>query len=376
MLEKPGSSLRHVITVSPTIRPDNPTSSRPPPQAAPATTRVELARWWAKGHDDHVPDPIDHTSEATRTRYRGTLLGLATGDALGTTLEFRPPGTFTPIDDMIGGGPFHLSPGEWTDDTSMALCLAESLIECRGFDAIDQLERYVRWRDDGHLSSNGRCFDVGTTVDAALARFERTREPWCGSEAPHTAGNGSLMRLAPVVLAHAHDPTLAVRRAADSSRTTHAAREAVDACRWFAILLLRALDPHATKEVILAPDFSAAERRALAAVPLAPRIAEITAGSFAVKHPPDVTGEGYVVRSIEAALWAFHRSDSFRDGALLAVNLGDDADTTGAIYGQIAGAFHGERGIPAEWRAKLALREEIESFADSLLELRAALAER
>ena len=109
---------------------------------------------------------------------------------------------------------------------------------------------------------------------------------------------------------------------------------------------------------------------------LAPRIAEITAGPFAVKHPPDVTGEGYVVRSIEAALWAFHRSDSFRDGALLAVNLGDDADTTGAIYGQIAGAFHGERGIPAEWRAKLALREEIESFADSLLELRAALAER
>lgn len=314
------------------------------------------------------------STDHTRTRYRGALLGLATGDALGTTLEFRPPGTFTPIDDMIGGGPFRLSPGEWTDDTSMALCLAESLIECRGFDAIDQLERYVRWRDDGHLSSNGRCFDIGNAVSAALARFERTREPWCGSDAPHTAGNGSLMRLAPVVLAHAHDPELAVRRAADSSRTTHAAREAVDACRWFAILLLRALDPHASKADVLTATLSEAERSALGAEPLAPRIAEVAAGSFLVKHPPDVGGGGYVVHALEAALWAFHRSDSFRDGALLAVNLGDDADTTGAIYGQLAGAFHGDRGIPAEWCAKLALRDQIESFADRLLELRAELA--
>ncbi len=159
---------------------------------------------------------MSHPTDPTRDRYRGALLGLAAGDALGTTLEFRPPGTFTPIDDMVGGGPFHLEPGEWTDDTSMALCLAESLIECRGFDAVDQLARYVRWWRDGHLSSNGRCFDIGNAVSAALARFERTREPWCGSTDPHTAGNGSLMRLAPVVLAHAHDPALAVRLAADS----------------------------------------------------------------------------------------------------------------------------------------------------------------
>ena len=109
-----------------------------------------------------------------RNRYHGTLLGLATGDALGTTLEFRRPATFAPIDDIVGGGPFHLAPGKWTDDTSMALCLAESLIGRRGFDPLDQLERYVRWWRDGHLSSNGRCFDIGTTVRTALARFERT----------------------------------------------------------------------------------------------------------------------------------------------------------------------------------------------------------
>jgi len=311
----------------------------------------------------------------TRDRYRGALLGLAAGDALGTTLGFRRPGSFTPIDDMVGGGPFHLKPGEWTDDTSMALCLAESLVERAGFDPVDQLERYTRWRHQGHLSSNGRCFDIGTTVSAALARFERTRDPWPGSIDPHTAGNGSLMRLAPVVHAHAHDPMLAVRLAADSSRTTHGAREAVDACRWFAILLLRALDPHAHKKSILSADLSEAECSALGDEPLAPRIAEVAAGSFAETNPPDITGEGYVVRSLEAALWAFHHAATFRDGALLAVNLGDDADTTGAIYGQLAGAFHGERGIPAEWRDRLAHRAMIASLADRLLALRMTLAD-
>ena len=319
-------------------------------------------------HPTPTPAPV-------RDRYRGALLGLAAGDALGTTLEFCRPGTFTPIDDMVGGGPFHLNPGEWTDDTSMALCLAESLVERAGFDPVDQLERYVRWRRNGHLSSNGRCFDIGTTVNAALARFERTRDPWPGATDPHAAGNGSLMRLAPVVLAHAHDPVLAVRLAADSSRTTHGAPEAVDACRWFAILLLRALDPHAHRKSILSASLSEVERSALGDEPLAPRIAEVAAGSFAERNPPDITGEGYVVRSLEAALWAFHRAETFRDGALLAVNLGDDADTTGAIYGQLAGAFHGEREIPAAWRNRLAHRELIASFADRLLELRMTLAD-
>ena len=114
-------------------------------------------------------------------RYKGSLLGLAAGDALGTTLEFRSPGSFEPLKDMIGGGPFRLAPGQWTDDTSMALCLAESLIECRGFDLIDQLERYVRWYREGYLSSTGGCFDIGNTIRSALVRFEISREAYCGS---------------------------------------------------------------------------------------------------------------------------------------------------------------------------------------------------
>ena len=302
----------------------------------------------------------------TRTdRYRGALLGLAAGDALGTTLEFKRPGTFEPITDMVGGGPFRLRPGEWTDDTSMALCLAESLIECDGVEPIDQLNRYVRWYRDGHHSSTGHCFDIGNTVRAALSRFERTGEPWCGSTDPDTAGNGSIMRLAPVPLFFAQDPVRAVAEAADSSRTTHGAPEAVDACRYLAALIVGALQGR-SKEELLQPHF-APVHGLWNAQPLAPAISAIAGGSFQDREPPEIAGTGYVVRSLEAALWAFAKSTTFADGALLAVNLGDDADTTGAVYGQLAGAFYGVDAIPARWRQRLAARDTLERLADGLL---------
>jgi ADP-ribosyl-[dinitrogen reductase] hydrolase len=300
-------------------------------------------------------------------RYRGALFGLAAGDALGTTLEFSPPGSFAPIADMTGGGPFDLAPGAWTDDTSMALCLAESLIECRGFDPPDQMQRYVRWYREGHLSSNGRCFDIGNTVRTALSAFERSGDPFSGSTDPRSAGNGSLMRLAPVPLAYARQPETAIRLAGESSRTTHGATEAMDACRYFAGLIIGALNG-TDKDTLLARGFSPVpglwQRE-----PLATRIAEIAAGSFRRRDPPAIRGTGYVVQSLEAALWAFDRSTDFREGALLAVNLGDDADTTGAIYGQIAGAYYGVQGIPVEWREKLALGDRLGGCADLLLTL-------
>lgn len=302
-----------------------------------------------------------------RDRFRGSLLGLATGDALGTTLEFRSPGTFTPITNMVGGGPFRLEPGQWTDDTSMALCLAESLIECRGFDPADQLTRYFRWCREGHLSSTGRCFDVGNATRQALERFERTREPYCGSTDPQAAGNGSIMRLAPIALFYGRNPHEAIEKAALSSRTTHGTQEAVDACRYLAALLVGALQGEA-KDTLMADHYSPVPAL-WQETPLSPRIAEVAAGAFRRKDPPALRGTGYVVESLEAALWAFHRSTSFRDGALLAVNLGEDADTTGAVYGQLAGAFYGAGAIPEGWRSKLAHWELIESYADQLLVL-------
>jgi ADP-ribosyl-[dinitrogen reductase] hydrolase len=296
-------------------------------------------------------------------RYRGSLLGLAAGDALGTTLEFRSPGSFVPIEDIVGGGPFGLRPGEWTDDTSMALCLAESLIEHQGFDPVDQLRRYVRWYREGHLSSRGRCFDIGATVASALRRFEASGEPYCGSTDEYSAGNGSIMRLAPVPLFYARDPREAIARAAESSRTTHGAPEAVDACRYLAALIVGALDGVPKAELL--SDHFTPVAGLLDEEPLSPRIAAIASGSYRDESIV-IRGTGYVVRSLEAALWAFDRSTSFREGALLAVNLGDDADTTGAVYGQLAGAFYGEDGIPREWRECLAMGDLITSMAKRL----------
>ena len=302
--------------------------------------------------------------EETRNRYRGSLLGLAVGDALGTTLEFLSPGTFKPIDDMVGGGPFRLKPGQWTDDTSMALCLAESLLECQGFDPVDQMERYVRWWREGYWSSTGACFDIGNTIAAALSSFLDTGEAFAGSTDPRSAGNGSIMRLAPIPLYFAGDPAKAIEMAAQSSHTTHGTREAVDACRYLAALILGAVRGD-SKEKLLGEHFEPVlgiwrEHR------LAEKIAEIAEGSYKHKDPPEICGTGYVVKSLEAALWAFQRSSSFREGALMAVNLGDDADTTGAVYGQLAGAFYGEAGIPKQWRNRVTYSREIQTLADRL----------
>ena len=300
-------------------------------------------------------------------RFRGSILGVAVGDAMGTTVEFSAPGTFTPVTDMVGGGPFGLEAGQWTDDTSMALCLATSLLECKGFDAADQMCRYVRWWRDGHLSSTGSCFDIGDTVRRALARFEQTGEPFSGSTHPRTAGNGSIMRLAPVALFYAADPAKALQAAAESSRTTHGALEAVDACRLLTAMLIGALEGRGKEEVLSAAFTPVGD--AWRAEPLSPKIAEISDGSYKDKNPPVIRGSGYVVDSLEAALWAFYTTDTFRDGCLAAVNLGDDADTTAAVYGQIAGAQYGRAGIPGRWIEHLSSSEEIDKIGMRLLEV-------
>lgn len=293
----------------------------------------------------------------TNERFRGCLLGLAVGDAVGTTLEFCPRGTFEPLTDMVGGGPFGLAPGQWTDDTSMALCLATSLIEQGEFDVRDQMERYCRWADAGYLSSTGYCFDIGNTVASALRRYRCEGNPYAGSTDPNTAGNGCIMRLAPVAMFFFPDFDTVERFAVDSSRTTHGAEECIDACRLFGKVIFRALLGRSKEDVLLgdAGAFFSSER-----------ISAIARGSYRAKLEEAIRGSGYVVESLEAALWSFARTDSFEAAILLAANLGDDADTTAAVCGQVAGAYYGERGIPPRWLERLALRAEITRLADAL----------
>jgi ADP-ribosyl-[dinitrogen reductase] hydrolase len=297
------------------------------------------------------------------SRFRGALLGLATGDAVGTTLEFAERGGSTPLTDMVGGGPFGLAPGEWTDDTSMALCLARSLV-LRGFDPSDQMQRYLRWWKHGYLSSNGTCFDIGNTVRGALAKFEQTGDPFSGSSDPRSAGNGSLMRLAPVAMHFSGDMHAVDEHAALASRTTHGAIEAVDACRLLASQLALALEGASRDEVLRAPRPPGPM--------FAPSVEAIRRGSYREKCTAQIRGDGYAVRSLEAALWCIHTTRSFREAVLAAANLGEDADTTAAICGQLAGALYGEEAIPPEWLAKLVMRRQIAGLADALRRARAA----
>ena len=283
-------------------------------------------------------DPLNH--------YRGALVGLAVADAVGTTLEFQKPGSFDPISDMIGGGPFQLKPGQWTDDTSMALCLAESLVKKQDMDLVDQLQRYVRWYREGYMSSTGHCFDIGNTVREALHKFEKTGNPYSGSTEVMSAGNGATMRLAPVPL------------------TTHGAPVAVDGCRYLGALIVGAVTGASKTELLSArytpvPGYWAHH-------PLVVEIDEVAMGSFKQRHPPEIQGSGYVVKSLEAALWAFYHSETFKEGCLMAANLGDDADTTAAVYGQLAGAFYGETAIPETWRNQLAMYDTISWLAEQL----------
>ena len=304
---------------------------------------------------------ITELMKLDKEKFRGCLLGLAVGDALGTTVEFSTRGTFEPMTDIVGGGPFSLEAGQWTDDTSMALCLGQSLVACQGMNLTDQLDRYINWWINGHNSVTGKCFDIGNTVRSALESFSVTDNPHSGSTDPMSAGNGSIMRLAPVPMFYAYDQLLAATAAAESSLTTHGAKDAVGACYVFSQLIAMALCGSSKEEILMSD----------AIVPLSEDaftlgICAIVSGSYKSKEEIDIRGSGYVVESLEAALWAFWNSGTFEEGALLAVNLGDDADTTGAVYGQIAGAYYGEKNIPKHWKKKIAWRKKIINLADQL----------
>lgn len=284
------------------------------------------------------------------------LLGLAIGDAVGAPLEFKQRGRFSPITGMVSGGKFQMRLGEWTDDTAMALCLADSLIECNGFDAKDQMDRYWLWGDEGYNSTRSRAFGVGKTVAKSLMRYKRSGSPYSGSEAPETAGNGSLMRIAPIAIYFSKDRADALKYAELSSKTTHAAEECIQACVYFVDVLVNAFEGRKDKREILTPSFNTdhfSER--LKGV--------IEKRSYANKSSDEVIGSGYVVESLEAALWVFWHHDSFEDAVLAAANLGDDSDTTAAITGQIAGAYYGESSIPSNWIDNLYESERIRQIA-------------
>ncbi|WP_444997370.1 ADP-ribosylglycohydrolase family protein [Aliikangiella sp. IMCC44359] len=302
--------------------------------------------------ESHINNQAKNIDDA----IQGCLIGLAIGDAVGTTLEFKPRGTFNPITDMIGGGPFNLNPGEWTDDTSMALCLAQSLIHKNGFDAADQMNRYCNWYRHGYMSSNGKCFDIGNTVSTALIEYERTKEPFSGPTHRLSAGNGCLMRLAPIPIFYKDNLEKALHFAGESSRTTHGAAECIDSSRIFTAMILNTFLGKNKNQILKQSDYNANTHK----------IIELCRGQFLNKPYEELTGSGYVIESLESALWCFYHSDSFEEAILKSANIGNDADTTAAICGQIAGAYYGLNNIPAHWKSLLVMYDEILIMAKQL----------
>ncbi|TAE21116.1 MAG: ADP-ribosylglycohydrolase family protein [Candidatus Kapaibacterium sp.] len=306
-------------------------------------------------------------AEPNQRQYQGALLGLAVGDALGAPVKFRTKGAEAPVKDMTDGGPLRVQLGEWTDETATALCLAASLIENNAFDPQDQLDRYSRWRRNGYLSATGQAIDISATMKGALEKFESTGEPYCGGTSREWADNDAISRIAPVPMLWLNSPKEAMEMARESAKTTHGAKDALDAAAYMTGIMIGVLrgDP---KDKIVS-DFYSPFSDDWDEYSFGDEVAKIVNGSFRKDIPHNIVGDGFAPDTLEAALWAFYRSNDFETGAILAINLGGDSDSTGAVYGQIAGAYYGVQAIPMRWREKIMKRDVIVAIADKLWNL-------
>jgi len=322
--------------------------SRSWPSIPETDEQVDFVRQWtaaeAGAHGD-ADDPLLQPStlsaaKGLRDRFLGALVGLAVGDALAAATQFRRPGTFTPVGDLLGGGPFDLPRGGWSDDTAMTLCLAESLLECDGFDARDQVDRYSRWQQDGYLSATGQCLGITANTARALAMARWRRHVFAGSHDPDQLDPEPLSRVAAVALFHFSTLEADLNVAADAARTTCQAPGVLDACRELARALHASLSGQG-KEQILAGVPPIKEHATLA---------NTTAPA-----------------TLAAAFWAFGSTDNFREAVLRAANVGGNSDVVASVCGQLAGSHYGIAAIPAAWRNSLIHKDLIEGCADRLL---------
>lgn len=304
--------------------------------------------------DWRMPRPQNIDDKFSLDRAIGCFVGLAIGDALGTTLEFQPRDKFH-VTRMQGGGVFGLAPGEWTDDTSMALCLAESYLKESAYSTTAFMDNMIQWYRNGHNSHNGRCFDIGNTTRFAVESYEREGLGWRGNNEPHSAGNAPIIRLAPACIFQRKSFHETYRDAEMQAEATHRAQEAGSTTQLLARQLHCALNG-ASKEEVLGPHI----------LPLSPKPMKINAGLYKDKARDQIKSSGYIIDTLEAAAWSVWKTDNFEEALLLAVNLADDSDSVGATAGQLAGALYGYSGIPKAWLAKLAWHDKIVEMAKDL----------
>ena len=296
-----------------------------------------------------------------RDRFMGALIGLAVGDAVAAATQYRRPGSFTPVGDMLGGGPFDLPRGGWSDDTSMALCLADSLLERNGFDARDQVERYRRWQTEGYLSATGQCVGITASSARAIAMAQWRRQAFFGSHDPSQQDPEPLSRVTPAVLFFFAISGEAITKATEAARTTCQAPAVLDACRALASAVYAAVSGQ-PKAVVLAK------------ATLAVDASETTEGQSANGPANGGPGGNAAPRvgvtapvALASAVQAFAATDNFRDAILYAANLGGDSDVVTAACGQLAGAYYTVKAIPTSWLNGLMHKELILGYADRLL---------
>ena len=304
----------------------------------------------------------EHEFHSTAQRYhliRGAIFGHVIGDALGVPVEFVPRQKLQnhPVSDMAGGGNRGYPAGTWSDDSSMTLCALDSLIQCNGYDGTDMMGRFAKWAQDGYMTSIGRAFGIGRTTFAAICRFRRgERSPVYGGKSEKDNGNGSLMRILPVVLfnffckANESDEQK-LETVYQASQLTHAHLRAQVACGIYSFIAEELLHEPAKSSILLgiekSLEFYQDHGEYL-------HFSRLFSEDFSSLPVEEIRSGGYVVDTLEAAVWCLMNSGTYKDCVLKAINLGGDADTIAAIAGGLAGILYGEAALPEMWLTQLA----------------------
>ena len=302
----------------------------------------------------------------TAEKARGAVFGAAIGDAVGVPFEFNTPEEMRrrPASDIVSGGTYGLPAGTWSDDTTMILCTLDRLDESRDYDAI--MQAFVSWVEEGNYTPFGECFDIGNTTRSALMHYAGGRKPLAsGLDDAYSNGNGSLMRILPAALyadAHGLSSGEAVRFAQELSCLTHAHKRSQIGCGIFtcvALALLRRADKSSVSEGLQQAGAFYASKEYADEIK---KYARLLSPGFGQLPEGEIKSSGYVVDTLECALWCLLNTGSYRDCILRAVNFGKDTDTAACVAGALAGLLYGREGIPAQWRETLVRSEFIQEI--------------
>jgi len=308
--------------------------------------------------------------QQTGSQTLAGLMGICVGDALGVPVEFtsRWERLQAPVTSMQGYGTYNQPPGTWSDDSSLTLCLAESL--CSGFSLEAIAQSFCRWCSEGYWTPHGIVFDIGNATSAALHRLqqEKVSPLEAGGTSEGSNGNGSLMRILPLAYYHRSlDLRALIERVHQVSCITHAHPRSQISCGIYILIAIGLLKGFDLEKAYLQGLETAKEL--YSEPPYASELTQfkrIFSGEIAQLPIEKIQSDGYVIHTLEASLWCLLNSTSYAEAVLKAVNLGEDTDTTAAVTGGLAGIYYGVENIPPEWINQLARKQDIIDLAARL----------